>query len=85
MGIVEFVLTVFHVDIKIAATEVTNVVVDAPHQRSPTKFLGEENVVLSIYGQRVHVQERQSGRYATVPIEISQFQFIRSIIINQPI
>ena len=65
-------MMVFHVDdIKIAATEVTEVVVSALNQRFPTKHLGE----VEWYMGSEYKRGREKGT-----LEISQNQFIQSVL-----
>ena len=61
-------MMVFHVDdIKIAPTEVTELVVNALNQRFPTKHLGE----VEWYMESEYKRDREKGT-----LEISQTQFI---------
>ena len=66
------VMMVSHVDdIKIAATEVTEVVVSALKKRFPAKHLGE----VEWYMGSEYKRDREKGN-----LEISQTQFIQSVL-----
>ena len=64
-------MMVFHVDIKIAAMEVTEAVVSALSQRFPTKHLGEVEWYMGIEYKR----DREKGA-----LKISQTKFIQSVL-----